>query len=207
MYISLRKKKYIVSRGWDGFFTAFWQTFTYKYLPNIIWLCFHFVKFSWEKYNMLGADEDGQMILLHNELLVYIFKYKWNRETTQFLDKNFNFVQFNHKNHCCNVSLSMMMKRWKHNTPNTLNCRKIFFQLESSGKIYLEAFNFSLLVDCFNKENSEKVVKEKYFSHITDKSVPHRRNSLKALVIMSLLLLLFLLLFLLIIFISLAFNL
>ena len=38
---------------------------------------------------MLGADEDGRMVFLHNELLVYIFKYKWNRETAQFLDTNF----------------------------------------------------------------------------------------------------------------------
>ena len=62
---------------------------TFKYLQNIVRLCFHFVKFPWEKYNMLGADEDGRMLFLHNELLVYIFKCKWKRETAQFLDKNF----------------------------------------------------------------------------------------------------------------------
>ena len=33
------------------------------------------------KYSMLGTDEDGRMFFLHNELLVYIFKCKWNRET------------------------------------------------------------------------------------------------------------------------------
>ena len=73
-----------------------------------------------------------------------------------------------------------------------------FFKFESSGKNYLEAFNFTVLVSCSNKENSEKVIKEaisrqyvkkKYFSQMTDKSVPLRRNYLKALVIMSLLLL------------------
>ena len=48
---------------------------------------------------------------------------------------------------------------------------------------------------------------EKYFSHITDKSVPLRRNSLNVLAIMSLFFLLFLLLFLLIVFASLAFYL
>ena len=149
MYISLRKKKYIVSRGWDGFFIAFWQTFTYKYLPNVVWLCFHFMKLFWEKYNMLGADEDGQMILLHNEFLVYIFKYKWNRETTQFLDKNFNFVQFNHKNHCCNVSLSMMMKRWKHNTANTLNCRKFFFAIRKQRKNIFRSFQLQSIGGLF----------------------------------------------------------
>ena len=26
------------------------------------------MKFSWEKYNMLGVDEDGRMLFLHNEL-------------------------------------------------------------------------------------------------------------------------------------------
>ena len=73
-----------------------------------------------------------------------------------------------------------------------------FFKFESSGKNYLEAFNFTVLVSCSNKENSEKVIKEaisrqyvkkKYFSQMTDKSVPLRRNYLKALVIMSLFLL------------------
>ena len=43
-------------------------------LWNYVRLCFHFVKFPWEKYNMLGADEDGRMLFPHNELLVYIFK-------------------------------------------------------------------------------------------------------------------------------------
>ena len=35
----------------------------------------------------LRADEDGRMQFVHNELLLYIFK--WNREIAQFLDKNF----------------------------------------------------------------------------------------------------------------------
>ena len=30
---------------------------------------------------MLGADEDGSMLFLHNKFLLYIFKCKWNRET------------------------------------------------------------------------------------------------------------------------------
>ena len=82
---------------------------TFKYLPNIVRLYFNFVKFFGEKHYMLRADEDGRMLFLDNKLLVYIFKCKWNRENTQFLDKTFNFVQFNHKNHCCNVNLNMMM--------------------------------------------------------------------------------------------------
>ena len=58
---------------------------------------------------MLGADEDGRMLFLHNELLVYIFKCKWNRETALFPHKIFSYVQFNQKNHCCNVSLNRVM--------------------------------------------------------------------------------------------------
>ena len=58
-----------------------------------------FVKFPWEKYNMLRADEDGRMLFLHNEFLLYIFKCKWNRETGQMWIKTSNFVQFNNKKH------------------------------------------------------------------------------------------------------------
>ena len=78
--------------GWFSycFLTKNFQI-TFKYLQNIVILCFHLVKFPWEKYNLLGADEDCRMLFLHNELLllVYIFKCKWNRETAQFLDKKF----------------------------------------------------------------------------------------------------------------------
>ena len=80
--------------------------------------------------------------------------------------------------------------------------------------VFSEAFNFSVLMDCSNKENFGKVINEaishqyvkmKHFNHITDKSVPLlSTNSLKVLVIMSLFLLLFLLLFILIEFISFA---
>ena len=53
---------------------------------------------------------------------------------------------------------------------NVLNCCAFFFyyyylfiylfKFGSSGKYYLKAFNFSVLVDSSNKENSEKVLKE-----------------------------------------------
>ena len=36
---------------------------------------------------MLKADEDGRMLFLYKELLLYIFKCKWNRETGHFLTK------------------------------------------------------------------------------------------------------------------------
>ena len=48
---------------------------------------------------MLRADEDGRMLFLHNEFLLYIFKCKWNREIGQMWTKIFNFVQFNDKKH------------------------------------------------------------------------------------------------------------
>ena len=106
---------------------------TFKYLQNIVRLCFHFVKFPWEKYNMLGADEDGRMLFLHNELLVYIFKCKWNRETAQFLHKIFSYVQFNQKNHCCNVSLNRVMTCdvWEYSMANILinYAVQLFFQI------------------------------------------------------------------------------
>ena len=48
---------------------------------------------------MLKADEDGRMLFFHKEFLLYIFKYKWNKETGHLLTKIFNFVQFNNKKH------------------------------------------------------------------------------------------------------------
>ena len=54
-------------------------------------LCFQFGKFYREKYSMPRADEDGRMLFLLNEFLLYIFKWKWkwNRETGHFVAKNF----------------------------------------------------------------------------------------------------------------------
>ena len=48
---------------------------------------------------MLKADEDGRMLVLHKEILLCIFKSKWNRETEHLLTKMSNFVQFNNKKH------------------------------------------------------------------------------------------------------------
>ena len=42
---------------------------------------------SRRKNNMLGAYEDGRMLFLRNELLLYIFNCKRNRGKGQFLDK------------------------------------------------------------------------------------------------------------------------
>ena len=49
-------------------------------------------KISLRKNNMIGADEDGQMLFLQNKLLLYIFKCKWNRETGLLLTKISSFV-------------------------------------------------------------------------------------------------------------------
>ena len=46
------------------------------------------------KYLLVGADEDGRMLFFHNELLVYIFKCKWYRETAKFQHKNFYSTTF-----------------------------------------------------------------------------------------------------------------
>ena len=48
---------------------------------------------------MLLAHEDGRMLFLRKEFLLYIFKCKWNRETGHLLTKISNFVQFNNKKH------------------------------------------------------------------------------------------------------------
>ena len=48
---------------------------------------------------MVRADENGRMLFLHNEFLLYIFKCKWNREMGNLLTKMSNFVQFNNKKH------------------------------------------------------------------------------------------------------------
>ena len=132
---------------------------TFKYFQNIIRLCFHFVKFRWEKYNMLGADEDGRICSFFITNCWYTFSNANGIEKLHnFCTKIFNFVQFNHKNHCCNVSLYIMMKPWKYSMANILNCCTIFFfffffffKFVSIGKNYLEAFNFSVFMECSNK--------------------------------------------------------
>ena len=55
-------------------------------------------KTSLKKY-VLEADENGGMLFLHKELLLYIFKCKWNRENQVFADKNFYVCQFNNRKH------------------------------------------------------------------------------------------------------------
>ena len=62
--------------GWVGFhcfLTLFKSPF--KYLQNIAIPRFPLVKLPSEKYNMLREDEDGRMLFLYNEFLLYIFCY------------------------------------------------------------------------------------------------------------------------------------
>ena len=74
-----------------GFLLLFDKYFSnYLHIPsNYSKIMFSLCEISLRKYNMLGADEDVRMLFLHNGLLVYIFKCKWNKETAQFLHKNF----------------------------------------------------------------------------------------------------------------------
>ena len=88
-----------IARGGSvGFYCFLANIFviTLKYLPNIRILRFQVVRFPWEN-NMLKADGDCRMLLLHKEFFLYIFKCKWNRETGHLLTKISNFVQFNNK--------------------------------------------------------------------------------------------------------------
>ena len=72
-----------------------------------------------------------------------------------FQTKISDFVQFNHRNYCCNVRLNMIIKQLKYSMA-ILNCCAIFDKFGSSGKNYWEAFNFSVLGDCSNKQASFK---------------------------------------------------
>ena len=64
-----------------------------KYSNTMLSIC----KFSLRKINLLRADEDGRMLFLHNQFLLYVFKCKWNRETGQIWTRISNFVQYNSK--------------------------------------------------------------------------------------------------------------
>ena len=60
-----------------------------------------FCKISLKKYNMLEANENGRMLFLHNEFLLYIFKCQMQMEQRNqaFADKNFYLCQFSNKKH------------------------------------------------------------------------------------------------------------
>ena len=138
--------------SWCYCFLANTFLITFKYLQNIAILCFHFVKLPWKKY-MLEADENGRMLFLHNEFLLYIFKCKWNRGTRHLLTKISIFVNSVTRTTCCNARLNIMMKRWKYRMANILNCRAIFHRFWSSRKqkqqlLEAETLNFKVLMEC-----------------------------------------------------------
>ena len=79
----------IARGGWVGCYCFLTNILliTFKYLQNIAILCYQFVKLPY--LHLLEADENGRMLFLHNEFLLYIFKCKWNRESQAFADKSF----------------------------------------------------------------------------------------------------------------------
>ena len=114
---------------------------TFKYLQNTIIFCFQFVKFPWEKYNMLRPDINGKCSFFVTNCCYAFSNANGIEKADSFLIKISNFVQFNDKNHCCNVRLDIMMKHWKDRMINISNCCEIFYKFGSSG-INWEAFNF-----------------------------------------------------------------
>ena len=55
-------------------------------------------KISLRKIYAKSRDEGGRILFLHNEFL-FIYLYKWHKETGHFLTKISNFVQFSNKKH------------------------------------------------------------------------------------------------------------
>ena len=69
-------------------------------------ICKTFLK----KY-MLEVDQNGLMLFLRNEFLIYIFKCKQNRVTRHLLTKISTFLNSITRSTCCNARLNIMMKR------------------------------------------------------------------------------------------------
>ena len=138
-YTSFILITFIEKGGWVGFYCFLANIFqiTFKYLQNIVMLCFQFVKFPWEKYHMLSADEDGRMPMfsLLNEFLLYIFSNgNWIEKLVicwQEILTSFNSIT---RSTCCSVRLNIMMKRYKYWMANILNCHVIFYKFGSSRK-------------------------------------------------------------------------
>ena len=81
----------IARGGWVDsycFLTKIFQI-TFKYLQNMVMLCSQFIKFPWKKYHMLRADEDGQMLFLHDEFFIMYFQMQMGWRKRTFVDKNF----------------------------------------------------------------------------------------------------------------------
>ena len=154
---------------------------------------------------MLRADEDGRMLFLHNEFLLYIFKCKWNTENRQIWTKISNFVQSNSKKH-------LVKCKFKYND-NTIEILQISQQQKAEAEAFesrrpkLQSIDGLFESKKVKGSNIVKRARKKHFSYIIHKTVSLRRNFSKALVILSWFLLLLFLLFLLMVYISLAFQL
>ena len=69
---------------------------------------------SLKKY-VLKADENGQMLFLHNDFLLYIFNCKWNMENQAITDKNVYLYQFSKKKRLLQCKLkynNQTIKKW-----------------------------------------------------------------------------------------------
>ena len=102
MYILLRRKKYTVLREDDdmAFLLVFDKNFSnYFQMPskysNIMLSIYEISR------SILGADEDGRMQFVTSCCFTFSNGIE---KSHNFLTKISNFVQFNHKNHCCNVN-------------------------------------------------------------------------------------------------------
>ena len=154
---------------------------------------------------MLRADEDGRMLFLHNEFLLYIFKCKWNTENRQIWTKISNFVQSNSKKR-------LVKCKFKCND-NTIKILQIWQQQKAEAEAFesrrLKLQNIDGLFESKKVKGSNIITcaQKKHFSYMIDKVILLRRNFSKASLILSWFLLLFLLLFLLIEDISFAYHL
>ena len=198
----------IAKGGWVCFYCFLINSFqiTFKYLQNLVIVCFQFVKFLWKNYHMLKADKDGRMRMfcLHKEFLLYISSNANGIEKSdicwQKFPTSFNSIT---RRTCCNVKLNIMMKRWKYRMANVLNCREIFFtNLEAvesrSRSLKLQSIDELFELRPFEKVKRSNIVKgvpKKYFSYLTDKIASLRKNVSKTLVIQFWFLLLFLVFF------------
>ena len=82
---------------------------------------------------MLRADEDGQMLFLHNEFC-NIFPSVNRTEKPAICSQKF-LTSFNSitRSNCCNVRLNMI-KRQKYRMANILNCLEFFLQILKQQK-------------------------------------------------------------------------
>ena len=154
---------------------------------------------------MLRADEDGRMLFLHNEFLLYIFKCKWNTENRQIWTKISNFVQSNSKKH-------LVKCKFKYND-NTIEILQISQQQKAEAEAFesrrLKLQSIDGLFESKKVKGSNIVTcaQKKHFSYMIDKVILFRRNFSEASLVLSWFLLLLFLLFLLIVYISLAYDL